>query len=48
MLMLYPEPTQCPLYTYPMTLPMVPLPLSLVPLNGLLVIPPNTPYRGQL
>jgi hypothetical protein len=48
MLMLYPEPTQSPLYTYPMTLPVLPLPLSLVPLNRQLAILPNIPYSGQL
>ena len=37
--MLYPEPTQSPLYA---------LPLPLSPAPGQLVIPPYTPHNGQL
>jgi hypothetical protein len=44
--MLYPEPTQSPLYAYhAIPLPLSPAPM---PLNGQLVIPPYTPHNGQL
>ena len=46
--MLYPEPTQSPLYAYPMTTPAVPLPLAPAPLKGQVVIPLYTPHNGQL
>ena len=42
--MLYPEPTQSPLYTHPSPA----LPLSSSPAPGQLVIPPDTPHNGQL